>query len=80
MPSAGLQVAPAQPNVVVRPPWREFWMSPSMPATKAPHCQLKPACAPYVAPVNLPDVLVAARDVPAMASLMVVSVSDLPQA
>src|SRR4029077_17184170 len=79
-PSAGLQVAPAQANVVVRSVWREFWMSPSMPATNAPHCQLKPACAPYIVPVNLPDVLVAARGVPAMESLMVVFVSDLPQA
>jgi hypothetical protein len=79
-PSAELQVAPAQSNVVVRPGRCELWMSASMPATQGAGLPPKPAWAPKIMPSSLEDVLVATRaSPPGRKSLMTVSVLTLPK-
>src|SRR5262249_47376238 len=75
--AVGLQVAPAQLNVVARPRCCDCWASTSIPATHGPDCQLKPACPPKLMPFSVPGVLVASSDVPMVASLGTVLVFDL---
>src|SRR5258708_17834801 len=77
--AVGLQVAPAQLNVVVRPRCCDCWASTSIPATHGPDCQLKPACPPKLMPLNVPGVLVASSAAPIVASLNTVLALDLPQ-
>src|SRR5258708_36080695 len=78
-PIAGLQVAVSQLNVVVRPGWVDRWRSASMPGTQTPDCRLKPVWPPRFMPLRLADVLVATRGMPIKASLMRVTVLDVPQ-
>src|SRR5262249_52564230 len=77
--AVGLQVAPAQLNVVVRPRCCDCWASTSIPATHGPDCQLKPPCPPKLMPLSVPGVLVASSGVPMAASVNPVLALDLPQ-
>src|ERR1700731_959797 len=77
--AAGLQVAPAQLNVVACPRCCACWASPSIPKTHGPDCQLKPACPPKIIPLSVAEVMVASSGAPVVASLNTVSVLDLPQ-
>src|SRR5262249_16242143 len=77
--AAGLQVAPAQLNVVACPRCCACWASPSIPTTHGPDCQLKPACPPKITPLTAAEVMGGSRGGPVVVSLNTVSVLDLPQ-
>src|SRR5262249_33709417 len=77
--AAGLQVAPAQLNVIVCPRCCPCWASPSIPTTHGPDCQLKPACPPKITPLSAAEVMVASSGAPVVVSLNRGSGLDLPQ-
>src|SRR5215468_2910361 len=77
--AAGLQVPPAQLNVVACPRCCDCWASPSIPTTQGPDFQLKPACPPKITPLSAAEVLVVSSGAPVVVSLNRVSVLDLPQ-